>query len=121
MSEERKGWLNLATIVPMIPTTVLAAIAIFWFSQGIVTEESLGVTKDDFKSDLALIRDDFKGDLDLIRDDFNRRFDKLDRDFEYIRNNMVTKADIQQIQVDIARNRQRLDEHLTLHHNSSEP
>ena len=115
MNEERKSWFNSATIVPVIPTTILAAAAVFWVFKGIATQ-----------SDLNLIREDFKQDLSSMREDFNRRFDqidkrldKLDRDFEYIRNNMITKSDIQQLQVDVAENKQRFDNHLTTHHGSS--
>ena len=113
MNEERKGWLNSTTLVPMIPTTIVALAAVFWIFQDIATQ-----------SDLNLVRNDFNRRFDQVDKRFeliDKRLDKLDRDFEYIRDNMVTKADIQQIQVEIARNRRRLDEHLTLHHNSSEP
>ena len=117
MSTERKGWLNTTTLVPMIPTTVLAIAAIFWLFQGIATQEDLTLIRNDVQEDLTLIRND----LNSMRDEFNRRLDKLDSNFEYIRDKMVTKSDIQQLQVDVAQNKQNHVDHLTYQHSSSKP
>ena len=81
--DNKKSWIRAEVLIPMIPATVLAIVAIFWLFQGIATQD-----------DLILIRNDIKS----VKDDLNQRLDKLDRNFEYIRNNMVTKSDIQQIQ-----------------------
>jgi archaellum component FlaC len=90
----------------MIPTTALAIVAIFWIfiwmAEGIAMQ-----------SDLALIGKD----IQTIKE----RLDKLDNNFEYIRNNMVTKSDIQQLQSDVAQSRQTFVDHLTYQHGATKP
>ena len=105
-NSDPKRWLNPPALITMIPTTVLAVIAALW----VVVWMTEGIA---MQSDLALIGKD----IQTIKE----RLDKLDKNFEYIRNNMVTRSDIQQLQSDVAQSRQTLVDHLTYQHGATKP
>ncbi len=95
----KRDWVKICQIVASI---VLALAALFWISQGIVTKDDLIPIRNEIQS----LRDDVKS----VREDIT-----------YIRNNMIIKSDIQQIQADIAQNKQNHVNHLTYQHGAAKP